>query len=213
MKYAAYIFDLDGTLLDTLPDLVVHTNQALKDCGFPQRSREEILSYVGNGIKALMLQAVPLGTPEKAALAALDRWKALFEDFGNELTTPFPGVVETLEALQAQGARMAVLSNKFDRGTQEIIQQRLPGLFEVVHGECEGIPRKPDPTGLLRTISELGAQPHQAVYVGDSPGDVLTARNAGCAAVAITYGYHTPEEMRAVGADHVVDAFPQILHL
>ena len=199
--FDTFIFDLDGTLLDTLPDLTVLTNEALSQEGYPPRTQDEIQSFVGNGLMALMYQAVPEGTDAGAAERAMERWKNLFPAYGNDLTVPYPEVREMLSDLLKRGCKLGVLSNKFDAGVQQVIGQKLPGFFEVAHGECAEIPRKPDPTGLLRTIRELGSAPGRTVYVGDSPGDVRTARNAGTFAVAVTWGYHDEADFSAEGAD------------
>ena len=203
--FDTFVFDLDGTLLDTLPDLVVVTNQALAELGFPPRSTDEIHSFVGNGVRALMYQAVPENTPDTQAEEALAHWKALFPTYKNDLTKPYPGMPEALARLGERGVRLGVLSNKFDAGVQEVVGVYLPGLFAVAHGESADIPRKPDPTGLLRTIEELGSVPERTVYVGDSTGDVAVARNAGTYAVGVTWGYHEAERLRAAAADLVID--------
>lgn len=193
-RFDTFIFDLDGTLLHTLPDLVVITNMALREAGYPERSEAEILSYVGNGVRALMYQAVPEGTPDEDAEAAMKRWKSLFPRYDNNLTRPYPHILEMIEGLRNQGCKLGVLSNKFEPGVHQVMDKCLPGLFDVEHGESERIPRKPDPTGLLLTINELGSTPTRAVYVGDSPGDVRAARNAGVFAVGVSWGYHKPED-------------------
>lgn len=199
-----FVFDLDGTLLDTLPDLVVVTNQALAELGFPPRSTDEIHSFVGNGVRALMYQAVPENTPDAQAEEALAHWKALFPTYKNDLTKPYPGMPEALARLGERDVRLGVLSNKFDAGVQQVMNQFMPGVFSVMHGEREDIPRKPDPTGLLRTIGELGSKPARTAYVGDSPGDVRTARNAGTFSIGVAWGYHHADELREAGADAVV---------
>ena len=211
MAFDTFVFDLDGTLLDTLPDLVVITNQALGELGFPPRSHDEILSYVGNGVRALMCQAVPEGTSSEQTDAAMEHWKALFPGYGNDLTKPYPHMRETLTELSARGARMGVLSNKFDAGVQQVMNQFMPGVFAVMHGECDGIPRKPDPAGLLRTIEELGSTPARTAYVGDSPGDVKVAQNAGAFAIGVSWGYHHADELRAAQANVVIDSPEELL--
>lgn len=200
-SFDTFVFDLDGTLLDTLPDLTVLTNEALAQEGYPPRTQDEIHGFVGNGLMALMYQAVPEGTDAGAAERAMERWKDLFPTYGNDLTVPYPKVQEMLSELLKRECKLGVLSNKFDAGVQQVIGQKLPGVFEVAHGECAEIPRKPDPTGLLCAIRELGSTPERTVYVGDSPGDVRTARNAGAFAVAVTWGYHDEADFSAEGAD------------
>ena len=213
--FDAFVFDLDGTLLDTLPDLTVITNRALELEGYPPRTQDEIHSFVGNGLMALMYQAVPEGTGPEAAERAMERWKALFPTYANDLTVPYPGVRETVAELRRRGCKLGVLSNKFDAGVQQVMEQKLPGLFDVMHGECAEIPRKPDPTGLLRTIRELGSTSARTVYVGDSPGDVRTARAAGTYAVGAAWGYHDEADFSAEHAepDLMAHAFADLLAL
>lgn len=202
--FDAYIFDLDGTLLNTLPDLVVLTNRALAEAGFPARTQEEILSYVGNGARALMNQAVPQTADPAKVETALARWKELYPEYGHKHTAPFPGIVDALQLLKDRGLKLAVLSNKFDEAAREVIDRYLPGVFQVVHGECEDIPRKPDPKGLLRTIRELDTVPARSVYVGDAPGDMLVARTAGTYALGVGWGYRSVEELKNAGANTVI---------
>ena len=210
-SFDAFVFDCDGTILDTLPDLVVVTNAALRECGYPEHTVEEVKSYVGNGVKALMYQAVPQDVPAEAADAALECWKRLHPVLEGKLTKPYPNVPEVLAELRRRGAKTAVLSNKFDEGVQQVVGEFLPGLFDVAHGECDRIPRKPDPTGLLLTLEELGVAPDRAAYIGDSPGDIVVARNAGTFAIAVSWGYHTREEMEAANPDAIVDTAKDFL--
>ena len=212
-KFKAFVFDLDGTLLDTLPDLVVVTNKALAELGYPAHTTAEIQSYVGNGLMALMRQAVPQDTPLDAADKAMECWKALFPTYKNDLTKPYPGIVETMAALRAQGAKLGVLSNKFDAGVQQVMNQFMPGAFDVMHGECAEFPRKPDPTGLLCTIKELGASPQTTVYVGDSPSDIEVAQKAGAYAVGVSWGYHHADELRDACAALVIEKPCELLSL
>lgn len=203
--FKAFVFDLDGTLLHTLPDLVALTNAALATCGYPPRTEAEILSFVGNGARSLMLQAVPAGTPETAADAALVRWKNLYPTYGHKLTRPFPHIEEALAHLREQGARLGVLSNKFDAGAQDVIAACLPGIFDIVHGECAAYPRKPDPAGLLRMMSELGVSPGETAYIGDSAGDMDVAVAAGAFPVGVTWGYQSVDRLREHGAGAIIE--------
>lgn len=199
--FDTFIFDLDGTLLDTLDDLVVLTNDVLAEVGMPPRTRAEINSFVGNGGLALIRQAVPAGTPDAVADEVHERWKAAYDAYPNDLTHPYPGVEVMLAELRKRGCKLGILSNKFDGGVQFIVKKCLPGAVDTAHGEGgpQHFPRKPDPAGLLATIEELGSEPARTVYVGDSPGDVHVARNAGCYAVGVTWGYHDPTDFAAEG--------------
>lgn len=203
--FDTFVFDLDGTLLDTLPDLVVLTNTALRSSGYPERTTDEIRSFVGNGGRALLRQAVPSDASEEDVERAMRRWLALFPTVGNELAKPYPGIVETLRGLKERGVRLGVLSNKYDEGVHRVIGTHLPDLFAIMHGESDEIPRKPDPTGLKRTIGELGSTPTRTAYVGDSTGDIAVARNAGVFSIAVTWGYHDVDRLKAAGPDLLVD--------
>lgn len=193
--FDTFIFDLDGTLLNTLPDLVRLTNMALAEQGFPPRSTEEVHSYIGGGVRALMRQAVPQGSSQEAIDRAFARWKVLHELYDDQLTVPYPDVPQALRALKAGGAKLAVLSNKFDEGVQQVIGRFLPGMFEVAHGEGPEIPRKPDPAGLLLTMDELGADSQRTAYIGDSPVDVVVAHRVGAFAIGVSWGYHKVDEL------------------
>ena len=209
--FDTFIFDLDGTLLDTLPDLVELTNAALNEQGFPSRTTDEMHSFVGNGARALMYQAVPADATTEQAEAAMRRWMELYPVIGNKLTEPYPHIEEALAELAARGINLGVLSNKFDQGVHDVIDAYLPGMFHVKHGECADIPRKPDPTGLLRSIAELGSTPDRTAYVGDSPGDVAVSRNAGTFAIGVAWGYHHADDLRAAGADVVLEDARELL--
>ena len=203
--FDAFIFDLDGTLLDTLPDLVVLTNTALREQGFPEHTREEIHRFIGGGAGALIKQAVPQDATPEQCQVTLERWRELYPLIGLSLTKPFPHMMETLLQLKEGGTRLGVLSNKFDGGVHDVIGRFMPDVFDVMHGECEEIPRKPDPTGLLRTMGELGVSPERVLYVGDSYNDVMTARNAGVTMAAATWGYTPIETLRALAPDFLLN--------
>lgn len=215
--FDTFIFDLDGTLLDTLDDLMVLTNDVLAEFDMPTHTREEINSYVGNGAAALIYQAVPADTPPAVADACLARWKEAYDAYPNDLTKPYPGVVALLAALRERGCKLGILSNKFDRGVTFIVDKCLPGAVDTAHGEggVRNFPRKPAPEGLLATIEELGSTPARTVYVGDSPGDIHVARNAGCYAVGVAWGYHDPADFAAEGwaPDRLVSEPAQIAAL
>lgn len=213
LSFDAFVFDLDGTILNTLPDLVVITNAALRECGYPERTTAEVKSFVGNGLKALMYQAIPEGCGDEAGAAAMECWKKLHPKLEGQLTKPYPAIPETLAELRARGAKTAVLSNKFDEGVHQVIGEFLPGLFDAMHGECDRIPRKPNPAGLLLTLDELGVSPDRAAYIGDSPGDIVVARNAGTFAIAVSWGYHSRKDMEEANPDLIIDRAEELLSL
>lgn len=211
--YDAFIFDIDGTLLDTLPDLTAVTNTVLASYGFPQHPASEILHFVGKGGRRLIEKAVPAGTSPDVVDEAFKRWQGVHEEMGIRLTKEYAGITEALAALKEQGIKLAALSNKFDGGVQEIVPHFFPGLFEVQHGECDRIPRKPDPTGLLLTMEELGVTPERTVYVGDSKGDMVVAHAAGTYALGVSWGYQSKEELQAGKADRIIDAPASLLEV
>ena len=211
--YDAFIFDIDGTLLDTLPDLTAVTNTVLASYSFPQHPASEILHFVGKGGRRLIEKAVPAGTSPDVVDEAFKRWQGVHEEMGIRLTKEYDGITEALAALKEQGIKLAALSNKFDGGVQEIVPHFFPGLFEVQHGECDRIPRKPDPTGLLLTMEELGVTPERTVYVGDSKGDMVVAHAAGTYALGVSWGYQSKEELQAGKADRIIDAPASLLEV
>ncbi len=209
--FDTFIFDLDGTLLDTMPDLVVVTNKTLEHFGYPAHSHEEILSFVGSGAARLIDRAVPEGTSPERCAEALAYWKRLYPEIGLKLTKPYGGMAEALAELKTRDCKLAVLSNKYEGGVKDVIPMHFPDIFEVLHGECENIPRKPDPTGLLRTIQELGSTPQRTAYVGDSSGDILVAHRAGTFAIGVDWGYNPASSLREAGADVILSSPTELL--
>lgn len=197
MKEYAIIWDLDGTLLDTLDDLTASTNAALLAHGYAPRTRAEIRRFVGNGVKNLISRALP--TPDRPD------FDAVFADFRvhyaahcNDRTCPYPGILPVLDRLHAQGIPMAVVSNKLDSAVRELCELHFGSLIDVAVGECEGIRRKPAPDTVFRAMELLGVR--RAVYVGDSEVDVATARNAGLPCICVSWGFRSEAELRAAGA-------------
>ena len=213
MDFDAYIFDLDGTVLNTLSDLVNITNMALAEHDMPARTSDEINSFVGNGARVLIQRAAAPDATEDEIDAVLARWKELYPEFGHKYTKPYDGMPETLAALKEGGAKLAVLSNKFDAAAQSVIAEHYPGVFDVVRGESPDTPRKPDPTGLFNVMGELGVEPERVAYVGDSGSDMTVAHAAGCMAVGVTWGYRSVEVLKAAGADVLIDEPSQLYNV
>ena len=209
------IFDLDGTLLDTLDDLMDATNHALAQLGYPARTRKEVESFVGNGVAKLMERAVPPGTGHADIARALDIFKPYYALHSKDKTAPYPGILETLRALRAKGCRLAVVSNKFDAAVKVLAQDYFPGLMDLAAGEneAEGVPKKPDPTMVLQTMTALGSTPARTVYVGDSDVDLQTAKNAGLPCISVTWGFRSREFLLRHGADTFIDAPGELAEL
>ncbi|MGN0301795.1 MAG: HAD family hydrolase [Anaerotardibacter sp.] len=209
--FDAFIFDLDGTLLDTLPDLVVTVNSALESMGYPTRTKEEILSFVGDGGRLLMTRALPSDCTEDTIEKAFALFKSNYDEFGLCLTQEFEGITDVLSQLKQEGKKLAVLSNKFDKGVQDVVNHFFPSLFDVAHGEGERIPRKPDPTGLILTLEELGVSAERAVYFGDTAGDMKTASGAGVYSVGCLWGYQPKERILSENPQVLISEPRQIL--
>lgn len=211
MKFDAYIFDLDGTLLDTLADLVRLTNMVLDQRGWPQRTTEEILSFVGDGGWVLLRRAAPAGVSDDVMAEAFEQWEALYPTYGHALTKPYEGIPEALAELKARDAKLGVLSNKEDGAVQEVIARHFPGMFDAVQGECDEVPRKPDPRGLRRLMAQLGVQPQQVAYLGDTGTDMQAAVAAGVFPIGVAWGYRSVAELQKAGAQHIITAPNELL--
>lgn len=210
--FKGFIFDMDGTLLHTLPDLAALTNIVLEREGYPARTEEEVRTFVGNGVLSLILQAVPEDISEEKAQHAFHLFCDLYDEYGIKLTKPFDGMEETLKTLKANGVKLGIMSNKFEQGVRDVEQCYFPGLFDVSHGESDTIPRKPDPTGLLTCAKEMGLKPEECVYFGDSHGDMLAGNNAGMYTVGVTWGYQPIEKIKTGNPDELIDSPAQILN-
>ena len=189
------IFDLDGTLLDTLDDLAAAVNHALGAHGFPPRSREEVRLLIGNGIASTIRRAVPPGTSEECCQRVLADFRDYYLEHLNVHTRPFDGIVGLLDALNAAGVRVAVNSNKVDDAVQALCDAHLGSRVALALGEKKDIPKKPAPDGANAIIRRLGADPGRTLYVGDGEADILTARNAGIDCAWVQWGYRRAEEL------------------
>lgn len=200
-----FIFDMDGTLLHTLPDLTVVTNKALELEGFPPHSEEQIRTFVGNGALALARLAVPAGATEEQAEKVFHNFKSLYAEYGLDLTREFDGMTETLRELHARGKKLGIMSNKFEGGVKDVEAKFFGGLFDVSHGETETIPRKPEPDGLLLCAKEMDVVSERCAYFGDSHTDLLAAHNAGMLAVGVTWGYQPLDKLKTGNPDILID--------
>lgn len=211
MQHRAVLFDMDGTLLDTLADLRDGVNCILGRHGYPLRTTEEIRLFVGNGARELIRLALPQGTPEETAEAVLEEYRTWYRDNSCVKTAPYPGVPELLEQLRKAGVLMAVVSNKPHAVTVQLARQFFPGL--PAFGQRDGVPQKPAPDMVFHAMETLGVRQEETVYVGDSEVDVATARNAGLDLAAVSWGFRSREVLTAAGAQHIADTPEQLLGL
>ena len=201
-QYRTYIFDLDGTLLDTLDDLAAAVNYALRTYGMSERSRDEVRRFVGNGVRMLMARAVPDGEQNPLFETVFDTFRQYYLNHSLDTTQPYDGIPEMLAALKQRGCRLAVVSNKFCAATSELCRHFFPDTIEVAVGEheAEGIRKKPAPDTVNEALSLLGVDRRHAVYVGDSDVDLQTARNAGLPCISVLWGFRDKDFLLAHGA-------------
>lgn len=199
-KYKAIIFDLDGTLTDTLEDLFLSVNYALQSCGLPERTIEEVRRFVGNGVRKLIERAVPADTESTLLEKCYSAFRAHYIIHCQDHTCLYPGVATLLMTLHAKGYRMAVVSNKLQSGVDELAHTFFHGLIDVAIGERPGIPRKPEPEMVEEALRQLGVTNDEAVYVGDSDVDLQTAANAGLPCISVLWGFRTRDFLIAHGA-------------
>ncbi len=200
MKYKYMIWDLDGTLLNTIEDLHASVNYALEKFGQMPRSLKETTRNVGNGIRMLISRSLEGGEKNPVMEDVFSEFKAHYAENCLNLTRPYDKIPELLQTLKASGVKMAVVSNKIDFAVKDLRDRFFPWL-DVAMGEQEGIARKPAPDMVYRAMQELGATPHETVFVGDSEVDVMTARNAGLPCIAVLWGFRERDELIAVGGE------------
>jgi phosphoglycolate phosphatase len=205
MKYKLIIFDLDGTLLDTLEDLADSTNYALRACGLPERSIDEVRQFVGNGIYKLIERAVPDELDEAGIEKVFEVFKAYYGNHCNDKTKAYNGIMKMLHDLRQNSVRIAVVSNKADFAVQALCRQYFDGLLDMAVGEREHIRRKPAPDAVNEVLRVLGFDRKDAVYVGDSDVDIETAHNAEMECISVTWGFRDAALLKAHGAQILVD--------
>ena len=213
MSYQTYIFDLDGTLLDTLGDLAASVNYAMRTHGMPEHSVDEVCRFVGNGVRRLMERAVPGGAAHPAFEAAFATFRRHYMEHSLDTTRPYKGIPEMLQELKRRGRHTAVVSNKFDAATKELCRHFFPDTIDVAVGEheAEGIRKKPAPDTVLQALSQLGVGQEGAVYVGDSDVDIQTARNSGLPCISVLWGFRNREFLLAHGAETFVSQPSELL--
>lgn len=192
-QYGTYIFDLDGTLLYTLDDLTANTNHAMRVFGLPEHTVEEVRLMVGNGVRKLIERAIPQGTENP-------KYEEIYQTFINhylkhslDTTCPYDGIIDTLAELKRRGKRMAVVSNKYCTATEELCRHFFADYISVAIGESETVRKKPAPDTVNEALKRLGVSKDNAVYVGDSEVDILTAKNSGLPCISVLWGFRSKD--------------------
>jgi phosphoglycolate phosphatase len=215
MQYQAVIFDLDGTLLDTLADLAGAMNRVLFTRGFPTHPTQAFRAFVGNGATKLVWRALPEEQrTDRQVAACLDAFQQEYSRTWNVTTRPYEGIPEMLDALCARGLSLTVLTNKPQAFAERCVQEFFPdGTFAEVRGQQEGVPLKPDPTSARKAARCLGVEPRDCLYLGDSDVDMQTALRAGMHPVGAAWGFRTEKELRAAGAINIITTPQEMLNL
>jgi phosphoglycolate phosphatase len=212
MQYNTVIFDLDGTLLNTLNDLAAAVNHALEECGYPLRTIDEVQSFIGNGIDILMRRAIPSECTDEQWLEARDSFKAYYTKHMLDKTTAYDGIMPLLHALKERGIKTAVVTNK----NHDMANQMIPMFFDdlipcVIGTDLSKRERKPAPDGVFAAIDELGAGKENTIYVGDTEVDVATAHNSGLKCVGVMWGFRCGGTID--GADYIINKPSELLEL
>ena len=211
MEYKTYIFDLDGTLLDTLHDLWVSCNYALRENGMPERTLDEVRRFVGNGVKKLMERAIPQGLDNPKFDVTYETFRKHYLVHSLDTTKPYSGIPELLANLKKHGKHMAVVSNKFYAATQELCRHFFGDYVEVAIGERENIRKKPSPDTVDEAIRQLKVSREDAVYIGDSDVDVMTARNSNMPCISVLWGFRDRDFLMQHGATTFVAAPKELM--
>lgn len=211
MKYDTIIFDLDGTLLNTLEDLRDSLNRVLIGRGHEARTLEEVKHFIGNGVGVLVRLALPNHCSEEEVVTCLEAFKIDYNHNMQNKTRPYNGIMELLLDLNRFNYKLGIVSNKFDAAVKELSRMYFGDLIPVAIGESADVKRKPAPDSVFRAIKELGSEPERTIFVGDSDTDVETARNAGIPCVGVTWGFRSRDVLRQAGAAYLIDTPKELL--
>ena len=206
----AVIFDLDGTLLNTLGDLTAAVNHALTVHGFPTHTEAEVRTYIGGGVKQLIARSCPADADEATLQAVLEAYLPHYAAHNMDLTAPYPGVMDLLHTLKEAGYRLGVVSNKHAPGVKTLTTHYFDGLLDIAVGGDGTRPLKPAPDNLFFAMEQMGVEPKDVWYVGDSVQDVITARNAGVDCIAVTWGFQDEDRLLAENPTVLADSAEQV---
>ena len=210
MKYKAVLFDMDGTVLDTLGDLAAAVNHTLREFSMPERSIAEVAAALGNGAAYLIAHTVPAGTPKELTDKVLAAYARYYDAHCDILTGPYDGIVPLMQKLRERGVKLAVISNKQDTAVKPLAEKYFPGLLEIAVGESAEVRRKPNPDAVLAALCHIGVEREDAIYVGDTEVDLQTARNAGMECASVDWGFRTREQLVEIGAEHIFDTVQEL---
>lgn len=206
MKYKLAVFDMDGTTLNTLEDLAGSLNYALRQFGFPERTVDEVRSFVGNGVRLLVERGVPEGCSDVETEQVYEAFSSHYMVHCCDSTKPYDGIPEVLAALRENGVLTAVVSNKPDGAVQELCAKYFANLFQVSVGEREGVRKKPCPDSVNEVLRQLNIRKEEAVYIGDSEVDIMTAKNAGMDCISVEWGFKDQTFLKENGAEIIVSS-------
>lgn len=203
--YSLAIFDLDGTLLDTLGDLHAAVNFSLRKFGFPERTVDEVRAFIGNGVVKLMERSTPEGIDNETQQKCLNVFRKYYLEHMSDTTAAFEGVTRLLKDLRSKGIKTAVVSNKLHKAVEELCESYFPGMIDKAVGVSVEEERKPSPINVIRTMERFNFNPSDCIYIGDSEVDVQTAHNAGIKCIGVTWGFRTKDELQKSGCDFIAD--------
>lgn len=213
MKIDTIIFDLDGTLLNSLNDLHACFNHAITSFGYPKRTLNEIKSFVGNGIKKAIERALPNQIEDSDLNKIVDYFRIYYKDHMLEYTKPYDGIIPMLKELKQKGYKIAVVSNKYDDAVKNLVKNYFGEYIDIAVGEGYGIRRKPEIDGVIEAINELNSNLKKAIYVGDSEVDIKTAKNAGIHCISVTWGYRDKDFLMSEGAEYFANLPKEIIEI
>lgn len=211
-RFKTIIFDLDGTLVDSLSDIADAANAALQALGFPVHSREKYRQFVGDGLMTLVQRMVPGGSDTSRIIETAQQFKKHYQTYWARNSCPYPGITAMLETLAGHPVNLAVLSNKPDDFTQLFVARFFPStMFGRVIGHRENLPKKPDPTTALAIADHFCVDPASCLLAGDSGVDIVTGKSAGMTSMGVTWGFRTRQELEESGADIIIEKPSEIL--
>lgn len=213
MKYNTVLFDLDGTLLNTLEDLADSINAVMAREGYPQRTNEEVMTFIGDGAKLLLTRSLPPGASETEILRCLSLFRTIYAENIQNKTRPYEGIPALLKKLKEMGIKTGVVSNKPDEATKEVCRLYFQGIIGAAIGDNIDRKKKPEPDNIYEAMKQLGAEKEKTIYIGDSDTDILTAKNAGIDGVGVTWGYRSRETLEKAGAGQIIDTPDQLIAL